>query len=138
MTTLQTHPNDASVYTYLASIEPAGRRADCQALLALMSEATGQPPRMWGSRIVGFDSYHYRYASGHEGDACCVGLAAGKQHLTLYIQAGFEAQAALLARLGKFKIGKSCLYIKTLADVDTAVLRSLVQQAVAEIKQRHP
>lgn len=117
---------------------PLDRRADCQALVALLAEATGQPPRMRGSRIVGFACYHCRYASGHEGDASCVGLAAGKQAIPRYIMAGFEAHAALLHRLGKFKTGKACLYNKLRATIDVQLQRSLAQQAVAEIGQRHP
>jgi hypothetical protein len=97
----------------------------------MMREVTGQAPRLWGGSIVGFGSYHFKYASGHEGDWFLTGFSPRKDALTLYIMAGFDRYPALLARLGKFKTGKSCLYVKRLADVDLAALRQLVSASVA-------
>lgn len=123
-------PTDASVEAFLNGVEDETKRADCYALLALMREVTGQEPRLWGDSIVGFGSYHYRYASGREGDSLLTGFSPRKQNLTIYITAGFDAYDELLDRLGRFKIGKSCLYVKRLDDVDRNVLRDLVRESV--------
>lgn len=116
----------ASADQFLAGVADPQRRADAQAVCALMTEATGAQPEMWGSSIVGFGSYHYRYASGREGDWPAVGLSPRKQYLTVYIPEGFDSYDALLGRLGPHSTGKSCLYIKRLSDVDAEVLRELV------------
>ncbi len=129
----KTTPTDNSVQAFLQTVDEK-RRADCEALLALMEEETGEPPVLWGDSMIGFGSYHYRYASGREGDWFLVGFAPRKQNLTLYIMAGFEQYEALMARLGKHTTGKSCLYIKRLADIDQAVLRELVSQSVAHMR----
>ncbi|HYN86921.1 MAG TPA: DUF1801 domain-containing protein, partial [Ardenticatenaceae bacterium] len=123
-------PTPASVEAFLNGVEDETKRADCYALLALMREVTGQEPRLWGDSIVGFGSYHYRYASGREGDSPLTGFSPRKQNLTIYITAGFDAYDELLDRLGRFKIGKSCLYVKRLDDVDRNVLRDLVRESV--------
>jgi len=128
----------ASVDQHLATIADPQRRQDCEALAALMQRVTGQPAAMWGSSIVGFGTYHYRYASGHAGDSCQTGFAARKGDISVYLVAGFDAHQALLARLGKHKIGKACLYIKRLADVDLQVLEALVAGSVAETRRRYP
>ena len=130
MATLKTVPNDQSVDAFLAAIEDARKRADCMTLRALMQEVTGEPAQMWGDAIVGFGSYHYKYASGREGDWFLTGFAPRKQALTVYIMAGFDDYDALMARLGKHTTGKSCLYIKRLDDVDLDVLRELVRRSV--------
>ncbi len=122
-------PTDSSVEAFLNGVEDETKRADCFALLSLMREVTGEEPRMWGDTIVGFGSYHYRYASGREGDAPLTGFSPRKQNLTIYITAGFDAYDELLDRLGKFKTGKSCLHVKRLDDVDRDVLRELVRQS---------
>ena len=114
------------------------RREDAQVLLDLMRRVTGENPVMWGTAIVGYGSYHYRYASGQEGDWPIAGFSPRKQNLSIYIMPGFERYGALLSRLGKHKTGKSCLYINKLADVDMDVLESLVRAAVAEMKRRYP
>lgn len=119
----------ADVGEFLAAVADERRRADAQALCALMAEATGAAPAMWGSAIVGFGTYHYRYASGRQGDWPPVGLAPRKQALTLYVAEGFERHAGLLARLGPVTTGKGCLYIKRLAEVDAEALRELVKAA---------
>lgn len=129
----KTAPTDGSVQAFLQTVDEK-RRADCDALLALMQDVTGEPPVMWGASMIGFGSYHYTYASGREGDSFVVGFAPRKQNLVLYIMAGFEQYDALLARLGKHTTGKACLYIKRLADVDQAVLRELVSQSVAYMR----
>ena len=130
MATLKTVSNDQSVDAFLAAIEDARKRADCMTLRALMQEVTGEPAQMWGDAIVGFGSYHYKYASGREGDWFLTGFAPRKQALTVYIMAGFDDYDALMARLGKHTTGKSCLYIKRLDDVDLDVLRELVRRSV--------
>lgn len=128
---------EAGVDAYLASVGNDALRADCEALARLMTRWTGEPPKMWGSSIVGFGSYHYRYDSGREGDACATGFAARKSEIAVYLMAEAADQAALLGRLGKHKMGKACLYIRRLADVDTAVLQQLVQGSLAAVHRRH-
>ena len=136
----KTKPSKVSPSTYFAGIENEARRKDCKTVAALMKRITGCSPRMWGPSIVGFDSYHYKYASGHEGDCCLVGFSSGKGHITIYLLSGYEAPAtkALLARLGPHKTGKACLYIKRLTDVKLPVLEKLIVQSITEAKRRHP
>ncbi len=137
MAELKTKPNQQSVTEFLASVEDEQKRADSYALLELMQEVTGEPPRLWGDSIVGFGSYHYRYASGREGDWFLTGFSPRKQNLTLYIMAGFDRYDALLEQLGKHKTGKSCLYIKRLEDVDRQALRKLVEESVQHMKKTY-
>jgi hypothetical protein len=126
--------NDNSVEEYLANIADDRRRADCEALVKIFSSATRKPPKMWGSAIVGFDQYHYRYDSGREGDMCAAGFSSRKGPISLYIHT--EGQEALLAKLGKFKTSKAaCIYINRVADVDAAVLKKLIAAGVASIKK---
>lgn len=133
---LKTQKTRASVRAFLDGVADERRRRDSFRILALMREVTGEPPRMWGSSIVGFGDYHYRYASGREGDFFLTGFSPRKQSLTLYIMSGFGdydrsgESAALLRRLGKFKTGKACLYINSLEDVDLEVLRELIARSV--------
>jgi hypothetical protein len=125
---------DGSVEEYIAHISDAKRRADCEALVKIFSSATRKPPRMWGSAIVGFDQYHYRYDSGREGDMCAAGFSSRKGPISLYIYS--EGQEKLLAKLGKFKISKAaCIYINRVSDVDEAVLKKLITTGVAAIKR---
>jgi uncharacterized protein DUF1801 len=135
MAELKTKPTEASVGAYIEAIADDTRREDCRALVELMRQATGFEPKMWGPSIVGFGSYHYKYASGHEGDSCLTGFSSRKQDLTLYIMPGFASYEPLMARLGKHKTGKSCLYLKRLADVDLAVLAELVQLSVQQMRR---
>ena len=137
MAELKTKENEASVEAFLASVADEQQRADARAVCALMGEVTGQPPKMWGKSMVGFGRYHYRYASGREGDWFVVGFSPRKRDLTLYVMPGFQAYEGLLAKLGKHKTGKSCLYLKRLSDVDGAVLRELVTRSVAHMRQAH-
>ena len=133
MTDLKTQKNEASVEAFLNRVADEIKRQDSFALLDLMREITGDEPAMWGNSIVGFGHYQFKYASGRENDWFQVGFSPRKQNLTLYIMSGFSAYDALPANLGKHKTGKSCLYIKRLADVDLDVLRELVKQSVARV-----
>lgn len=134
MAQLKTQPTDRSVEAFINTIADDKKRQDAAAILALMQEVTGEAPTMWGDSIVGFGSYHYRYASGREGDWFTVGFSPRKRNLTLYIMAGFEDYEALLEKLGKHKTGKACLYINKLEDIDLATLRELIAQSVAHVK----
>jgi hypothetical protein len=136
----KTKPTAASVADFFGAIADPERRRDCRELSALMKRVTGCRPRMWGTSIVGFDAYHYRYASGHEGDSCVVGFSPRKGDISVYLVPGYETAPvqALLAKLGKHRTGKGCLYVKRLADVDLSVLEKLVALSVAEVKRRYP
>lgn len=134
----KTQPTHADVHAFLDGVADEQKRADSYRLLEIMEEITGEPPVMWGSSIVGFGKYHYRYESGREGDFFLAGFSPRKQALTLYIMAGFSRYDELMARLGKYKTGKSCLYIKRLADVDEEVLRTLIAESVAWMRQKYP
>ncbi len=136
MTENKTRPTGARVEQYLAAIKDDVRRSDCEALVKLMSKVTKQPPAMWGSSIVGFGSFHYKYASGREGDMCLTGFASRKGDISVYLVASGADQDKLLKKLGKHKMGKACLYIKRLSDIDMKVLQQLVAGSVAEITRR--
>ncbi len=133
MAELKTQKTDASVEEFLQSVEPAQKRADALAICALMQEVTGCEPKMWGSSIVGFGEYIYTYESGRIGNWMLVGFSPRKQNLTLYIMAGFDNYSTLMAQLGKYKTGKSCLYVNKLTDIDQYVLRTLVGESVAHM-----
>jgi hypothetical protein len=128
---LKTQKNEGDVQAFLAGLEDEQKRQDSQAIVALMQAVSGLEPRMWGESIVGFGDYHYKYATGREGDTFQVGFSPRKQNLTIYLTYGFEQQTALMEKLGKYKTGKACLYVRRLADVDLEVLRELVRQTVA-------
>ena len=136
MPELKTKRNRGSVEGFLNSVEDKARRGDARAVLAMMKEVTGERAEMWGTSIVGFGSYRYRYPSGREGEWFLVGFSPRKTSLTLYIMSGFSRSGALLGRLGKHRTGKSCLYINRLSDVDGEVLRTLVAESVAHVKGR--
>ncbi|MXY48370.1 MAG: DUF1801 domain-containing protein [Gemmatimonadetes bacterium] len=138
MSDIKTRPTDASVDAFIDAVDHPRRREDARTLMDLMQRVTGEEPVMWGPSIVGYGSYHYRYASGQEADWPVVGFSPRKQNLSIYIMTGFEASDALLSHLGKHKTGKSCLYVNKLADVDLDVLESLVRASVAEMKRRYP
>ncbi|MCB0201914.1 MAG: DUF1801 domain-containing protein [Caldilineae bacterium] len=138
MAELKTKMNDASVDAFLNTVVDERKRQDCFTLVDLMTEATGAQPRMWGDSIVGFGEYHYKYASGREGNWFLAGFAPRKQNLTLYIMSGFDQYDELLGKLGKHSTGKSCLYIKRLDDVDMATLRELVVESVQHMIQNNP
>jgi hypothetical protein len=130
MAELKTKKTKASVAAFLDQISDEQRRKDCQRILKIMKEATGEQPRMWGSSIVGFGTYKYRYASGHKGEWPIIGFSPRKNDLTLYIMPGFADYTELMAKLGKHKTGKSCLYIKKLDDVELPVLKKLITKSV--------
>lgn len=129
----KTKPNDQSVEAFLNGIQEPGRRADCIAVASLMEEITGSKPIMWGSSIVGFGNYRYKYASGREGDWFLAGFSPRKQNLTLYIMGYLEYYKDILENLGKHKHGKGCLYIKSLEDIDVEVLRSLIKTSLERL-----
>ena len=131
----KTKQTAASVPAFLNTVEPAEKRADARTIDALMRKVTGVKPKMWGTSMVGYGSYHYKYATGHEGDAMMVGFSPRKQNLTVYIMPGFSGYEALLARLGKHSTGKSCLYVNRLSDIDMTVLEKLVARSVDAMKQ---
>ena len=133
----KTKPTGASVESYFAAIEDDTRRKDCRALAKLMTQATKQQPKMWGTSIVGFGSYHYKYASGREGDSCLTGFSSRKTDISIYLTGSFPGHDELLAKLGKHKMGKACLYVRQLSDVDLKVLEKLIVGSVAEIKRRY-
>lgn len=136
MDDLKTRENDGDVEAFLASVENEKRREDCRAVMDLMRDATGEAPRMWGDSIIGFGRYHYVYDSGREGDWFLTGVSPRKQSLSVYIMAGFDRHEGLMAKLGKHRTGKSCLYIDKLEDVDLAVLRELVSVSVRYMRAR--
>ena len=134
----KTRLTDKSVRAFLESVENDRQREDSFALLQMMQEVTGEEPRMWGETMVGFGSYHYKYASGREGDSMLIGFSPRKQNLALYHMAGFDESQALLGKLGKHKTGSGCLYINKLTDVDMTVLKELVLRAVEHLRKTHP
>jgi hypothetical protein len=138
MSKLKTKPTEVSAESHVAAIAKDEQRNDAQKLLALMRKVTKQEPKMWGPSIVGFGSYHYKYASGHEGDSALTGFAVRGNELVVYIAPGFEGRDVLLAKLGKHKTGKVCVYIRRLVDVDAKVLETLVTRSVADTKRRYP
>jgi hypothetical protein len=131
---LKTKKTTASVAKFLDSIPDAGRRADCRKIAAIMKRATKVEPRMWGPSIVGFGDFAHRYASGRTGDWPITGFSPRKQNLTLYIMCGFEWAEPMMKKLGKYTTGKSCLYIKSLDDVDVGVLTKLIEVSVKKVK----
>lgn len=138
MSANKTRKTDASVKKFLDAVANPARREDAWAVHDLMAEASGEKAAMWGSAIVGFGSYHYKYDSGREGDFLRVGFSPRKQNLVLYIMPGFAAYDELLAKLGKHKTGKSCLYINKLEDVHRPTLRKLVVSSLLAMKKKYP
>ena len=134
----KTKPTAVSAESHIAAIANEEQRNDAQTLVALMRRVTKQEPRMWGPSIVGFGSYHYKYASGHEGDSALAAFAVRGSELVVYTAESFEGRDALLAKLGKHRTGKVCVYIKRLANVDLKVLEQLVARSVADTTSRYP
>ncbi len=128
-TELKTKKNDGNVDKFLDGIENEQRREDAKTVTRVMKEITGEDPVMWGTAIIGFGNYRYKYASGREGDWMRIGLSPRKQNLTLYILSGFSDKEKLLEKLGKHKTGKGCLYINKLEDVDMDVLKEMIQHS---------
>lgn len=133
----KTKETDASVQKYLSAIEDDARRTDCETIANLMSKITKAPAKMWGTSIVGFGSYHYIYDSGREGDASLTGFSSRKGDISVYLAASGENQEQLLTQLGRHKMGKGCLYIRKLADVDMKILKQLITESVAEVNRRY-
>ena len=130
----KTKPTNQSVKEFLNEISEPERRADCFAVAKIMEEISGEKPKMWGPSIVGFGSYHYKYASGREGDWPMMGFSPRKKDLTLYIMMGFEKHADLMEKLGKHTNSKSCLYIKRLSDVHIPTLKKLMKIGLKDLK----
>jgi hypothetical protein len=133
----KTVATSASVHGFIAAVADAQRAADCREMVAMMREATGEEPRMWGASIVGFGQYHYVYERGREGDACIIGFSPRKNDLTIYIVPGFAAYPDLLGRLWRHKIAKVFLYLKRLDEIDRSVLHELVMRSIAEMRARY-
>jgi len=134
MAELKTKPTQASVKDFLNQIPDKERRDDCFAIAKIMEEVTGDKPKMWGPSIVGFGTFHYKYASGREGDWPVTGFSPRKKDLTLYIMMGFEKHADLMKQLGKYSNAKSCLYIKRLSDIHVPTLKKLIKSSVKDLK----
>jgi len=132
----KTKATTSSVDAYIEAISDESRRKDCRALAKLMARATKHKPVMWGTAIVGFGSYHYKYDSGREGDSCLVGFSSRKGDISIYLTASFPGRENLLAKLGKHKLAKACLYVRSLSDIDAKVLEQLVAGS-AEARRRH-
>ena len=137
MATNKTQPTDTSATDFVASVEHPVRRGDAETLLALLTRVTGYTPRLWGPSIIGFGRYHYRYDSGREGDFMIAGFSPRKANLVVYVLPGYDDITEQLSRLGKHKIGKSCLYINKLADVDIDVLEEIVAGGVDRMRQNY-
>ncbi len=133
MAELKTKVNDASVDKFLKGIKDETKRDDSFQVLEIMKKVTRAEPKMWGTSIIGFGDYHYKYESGREGDNFLTGFSPRKQNLTLYIFGGFDEHEELLNKLGKYTLGKGCLYIKKLEDVDAKVLKELVTRSVKKM-----
>ena len=134
----KTVETNASVVHFLATIKDKQRKQDCSAIIELITANTGLPAKMWGTAIVGFGSYHYIYESGREGDAPIVGFASRANAITLYLGSGFEKRDELLAKFGKHKTGKGCIYIQKLADIDTKIFATMVKNSVKHRKTQNP
>ncbi len=137
MPELKTKPTQASVAEYLSAIDDPVRRADCETIAKLMRKLTKQEPTMWGGSIVGFGAYRYQYASGHSGESCQVGFSSRKGDISVYLVAAGQGQDELLAKLGKHKMGKACLYLRNLSDIDLKVLEKLIAGSLTEIQRRY-
>jgi hypothetical protein len=136
MAELKTKQTDESVTKFLNTVEDEKKRKDCFEIVEIMRQVTGMPPKMWGTAIIGFGRYHYKYESGHEGDMCLVGLSPRKQNIVLYGM-GVSDKNELFLKLGKYKTGKSCLYINKLSDIDVNVLRQIVGVSFQHLQQKY-
>ncbi len=138
MAEIKTKPTQVSVDAFIEAVPDATRRADAKTVAAMMARLTGEPPVMWGPSIIGFGSYRYKYGSGHEGEMCRIGFSPRKAELVLYVLYPYGEPAPELARLGKHRTGKSCLYIKKLADVDMTALEDLMRGMLARMNADYP
>jgi Domain of unknown function (DU1801) len=135
---IKTKPTTVSVSEFIDGVADERQRADAHKIAAMMERLSGHKPKMWGPSIIGFGSYHYKYDSGREGDMCRIGFSPRKGNTVLYLVDGFLGHSELMAKLGKHKIGKSCLYIKRLSDVDEAVLEQLCVELLKWMAQKYP
>lgn len=135
---LKTKATPVSVDDFIEAVADEGQRADAHKITAMMERLSGHPPKMWGPSIIGFGQYHYKYASGHEGDMARIGFSPRKGNTVLYLIDGFEGHAELMARLGKHKTGKSCLYIKRLSAIDESVLEQLCVESLKWMAEKYP
>lgn len=133
----KTEPTVVDPDEFVAAVEHNTRRGDAEVLMQLMRRVTGCEPKMWGPSIIGFGRYHYKYDSGHEGDSMITGFSPRKANMVLYIMPGYDDLADELARLGKHKMGKSCLYVNKLADIDMAVLEEIVAGGVVKMRKNY-
>lgn len=138
MAETKTKPTAVSVDDYIDAIDDEVKRDDSRVLVKMMSKLTGAKPTMWGPSIIGFDRYHYKYDSGHEGDSCIIGFSPRKAAISIYIMTGFDKYDELMAKLGKHKMGKACLYVKRLSDIDVKVLEELATRSIAAVKKMYP
>jgi hypothetical protein len=138
MAEAKTKATKESVDDFIKKVEDEQTRDDCRELVKIMKKITGYPATMWGPGIIGFGTYHYKYDSGHEGDACLAGFAPRKGKISLYVMPGANTHTDLLNKLGKHKASKGCIYIKKLEDIDTAVLEKLVKNSVDHLKKTYP
>lgn len=136
--TNKTVETDADVSAFIDAVGDDRQREDARQLCALMTRLSGNPPRLWGPSIIGFGSYHYRYESGREGEMCRIGFSPRKGQTVIYLVDGYEQQQDHLARLGKHKIGKSCLYIKRLSDIDVDTLEAMVTASLTVMAAKYP
>ncbi len=134
----KTKPTDATVEDFLAGVEPEKKREEARVLDQLFRKVTGWQPVMWGPAIIGYGSYHYKYASGREGDMCATGFSPRKAQHSVYILPGYADFGDYLDRLGKHTIGKSCLYFKKLEDIDLDVLAELIEAGLEDLGQKYP
>jgi Domain of unknown function (DU1801) len=135
---LKTKATPDSVNDFIETIADERQRADAKSITTMMERLSGHPAKMWGPSIIGFGQYHYKYDSGHEGDVARIGFSPRKANIVLYLVDGFDGHAGLLAKLGKHKTGKSCLYIKRLSDIDEAVLEQLCLESLKWMAQKYP
>lgn len=135
---LKTKENDNSVIEFIESVETPKKREDAYRLLDIFTETTGYPAKMWGPSIIGFGSYHYKYASGHEGDAALVGFSPRKAKISLYFATGDDKREELLKDFGKHTTGKACVYVNKVADIDVDVLKALINQSVKFLRETYP
>lgn len=138
MAELKTKLTEASVADFINAVKDEQVREDCWAVAKIMQEATKAEPKMWGTSIVGFGLYTYKYASGRTGDWLMVGLSPRKQNLTLYVMGGFDEYDELMDKLGKFSCGKSCIYIKRLSDLHLPTLKKLIKTSVKHMLKLYP
>jgi hypothetical protein len=134
----KTKQESTSVASFLNELEDEQVKADCKALVKLMKEVSGFEPAMWGGSIVGFGKYHYKYESGHEGDSCLTGFSPRKGNISIYTNMYLEDDSPLMKKLGKFKNGKSCIYIKKMADIDPSILAKVIDKGIKGIKLKYP